>query len=442
MNLEFLLTLFASLLLLLLSTFEGAYDTLSEVSLRVLASEHAGARHGAFLARFVEQPERFTLSFGFGRQLCIVSIAILLTHIIWTTNTRGRIALAFVASLAVIVVFREVFPRLITQNRPESILLGLLPFANAYARVTDPVLSPVYRAFERFRLQAEEGALPEEDEDQSDEIQALIEVGEQEGILEASEGEMFQSIMELSDRALSEVMTPRTRIASIRDTATIREARDVMVESKYSRLPIYRDSLDNIVGIVYMRDLLKNWQSGDLDVKVTEVKRDAYFVPETKTIRDQLQEMQRSKAHAAIVIDEYGTVAGLVTIEDLLEEIVGEIEDEDRTTAEMEHEEVCATTDGQYLVKGSAEIRKVEVLFDTELAADDFTTVAGLVIKELGHMPQVGETLSFRNLDFHVTAANGRRIETVSIQRSTSIDPGADADAEVSKTVSEQRSHS
>lgn len=440
MNLEVLLTLAASLLLLLLSSFESAYDMLSEVSLRVLASEHERKRHGTFLARLVETPERLTLSLGFGRQLCVVSIAILLTHMIWTTNTRGRIALAFVASLAVIVVFREVLPRLIAQNKPESILVGLLPFASAFIRATDPLLAPVSRAFERFRVREEDAPLAGEDDDQSGEIQALIDVGEQEGILEASEGEMIQSIVELSDRGVSEVMTPRTRIVSIPSSATIREARDTMIDSKFSRLPIYRDSLDNVIGIVYVRDLLKNWQTGDLDISVTSVMRPAYFVPETNTVRDQLEAMRKSKTHVAMVIDEYGAVAGLITIEDLLEEIVGEIEDEDRTADAEGLEEICEAGGGEYVVSGAAEIRKVELLFGAELAADDFTTVAGLVIKELGHMPKAGETLSINDLEFRVTAANDRRIEKVCIRRSASA--GTVSDAGNSSTEAGQHSQS
>lgn len=437
MSLELLLTLVATLLLLLLSVFESAYDMLSEVSLRVVASEQEGKRHGAFLARLVGEPNRFTLALGFGRQLCVVSIAIMITDIAWATGSRVRVVLAFVASLAVIVVFREVLPRLIVQSRPQAVLVGLLPAASMYARLTDPILSPVYRAFER-RRQREEAAQPprEGDEDQSDEIQALIDVAEEEGIIEAAEGEMIEKIAGLGDRVLSEVMTPRTRIVSIPASASIAEARDVMIESHFSRLPLYRESPDNIVGIVYVRDLLKNWRSGDLNAKVIEAKREVYFVPETKTISDQLQEMQRSKMHIAIVIDEYGAVAGLITIEDLLEEIVGEIEDEDRTAAGAGQEEIVPASDGSFRISGSAEIRKVELHFGCELAADDFTTVAGLVIKELGHMPKPGEALSFKDLEIRVESADSRRIETLTIRR---IQPG-DARAEPSEGHAEEES--
>jgi CBS domain containing-hemolysin-like protein len=191
----------------------------------------------------------------------------------------------------------------------------------------------------------------------------------------------------------------------------------MMIESKYSRLPVYREQLDHIEGIIYVRDLLACWAQGLADKTAVELARPTYFVPETKPIDELLREMQKAKAQMAIVIDEYGGLAGIVTLEDLIEEIVGEIEDEDEPEPEGAEADIVDEADGRYIVRGNVEVGKLERLFEAELAADDFTTVAGLVINQLGHLPGVGETLDFRGLRFEVLEADERRVARVRIER-------------------------
>jgi CBS domain containing-hemolysin-like protein len=209
-------------------------------------------------------------------------------------------------------------------------------------------------------------------------------------------------------------MQPRPGIVALEAEATVAEARRLIIESKYSRIPVYRDQMDNIEGIVYVRDLLAFCETDKIDMPVTECMRPAYFVPETKSVRELLEEMQKAKIQIAIVIDEYGGVAGLVTIEDIIEEILGEFEDEDEATVD---EEIVQTEDGSFLVNGSAEIRKVELLYDKEVEADDFTTVAGLIINQLGHVPAAGEMLDFKGLRFEVVDADSKRINRVRLRR-------------------------
>jgi putative hemolysin len=262
---------------------------------------------------------------------------------------------------------------------------------------------------------APENGADEEAEDNGGDIQALIDVGEEEGILEEEEGELIHSIIEFGDTRVNEVMTPRTEIVALPISATVREARDLMIESKYSRLPVYREQIDNIEGLIYLRDLLQCWAEGKEDEKCAPLLRLVYFVPETKPVADLLEEMQKAHVQLAIVIDEYGGIAGLVTVEDILEEIVGEIEDED-----IEHEEIVEIvegSDGYYDVLGSTEIGKIERLFDMEIEDDDFTTIAGLVISESGYVPRAGERLAFRGLDVEVLDADDRRINRVRLRR-------------------------
>jgi putative hemolysin len=187
-----------------------------------------------------------------------------------------------------------------------------------------------------------------------------------------------------------------------------------MLESKYSRLPVYRDQIDNVEGIIYVRDLLLCWAENREDENIRSLVRSVYFVPETKPVADLLEEMQKAHVQLAMVIDEYGGVCGLVTVEDILEEIVGEIEDEDIAGEELE--EIVQGPDGFYEVSGSTEIGKIEQLFDMEIEADDFTTIAGLVINEQGTVPNVGERLTIRGLEVEVLEADERRISRLRVR--------------------------
>ena len=210
-------------------------------------------------------------------------------------------------------------------------------------------------------------------------------------------------------------MTPRPDIVAVPENATVREARDIILESKYSRLPVYREQIDNVEGIIYVRDLLQCWGEGREDECVKSLVRPVYDVPETKQVAELLKEMQKAHFQLAMVIDEYGGVCGLVTVEDILEEIVGEIEDEDIAGEELE--DIIEGPDESYEVLGSTEIGKIERLFDMEIEDDDFTTIAGLVINESGTVPAAGARLMMRGLEVEVLEADERRILRVSVRK-------------------------
>jgi CBS domain containing-hemolysin-like protein len=288
------------------------------------------------------------------------------------------------------------------------------PFYGLISFLADPLSRAVTRR--RRESQQDEGLDElEVTVTTGDDIQALIDVGAEEGILEQEEGELIHSIIEFGDTRVSEVMTPRPEIAALPITATVREARDAIIESKYSRLPVYRDQIDNVEGIIYVRDLLQCWTDNRLDDGITELLRPVYFVPETKQVSELLEDMRKSHTQLAMVVDEYGGVAGLVTIEDMLEEIVGEIEDEDTESEEVV--EIVEAGDGYFEVLGSTEIGKIERLFDLEIEADDFTTIAGLVISQAGYVPRPGEHLNFRGLDVEVLEADDKRINRLRLRR-------------------------
>jgi putative hemolysin len=338
---------------------------------------------------------------------------------------RRFLLVAFVASLVLTVLFRQVIPRLLTAGNPERALLSLLPLYRPFYGALSLVVPSGQAAAGRQRREAAAAvhvtqtgtALPEEDDDdtQAGDLQALIDVGAQEGILEEEEGELIQSIIEFGETRAVEVMTPRTDIVALPMTATVREARDTMIESKYSRLPVYREQIDNVEGIIYVRDLMAYLADGREDEGIEPLLRPAHFVPETKTVDELLEEMQKAHVQLALVIDEYGGLAGLVTVEDILEEIVGEIEDEDIEAEEIV--EIVEGDEGYYDVLGSTEVGKVERLFGLEIEDDDFTTIAGLVISESGRVPQPGTRLTLRGLDVEVLEADERRVNRLRLRR-------------------------
>src|SRR6266487_1958274 len=393
MGIELGLTFLLLLVLVLLATVDMAFGQLSDVGLRRLiseAEERPEVRSRIFLKQVLENRPRFSFALSATIQILLVAVAVLVTSISLSLFSNTRFVLVgLLAGLVLAGIFRQLIPLFISAHNPEGTLLFLLPLIRPFVPVMSFAADPFHRLFDRSRRkeQAPEDET-EEEEDNVGDIQALIDVGEAEGILEEEEGELIHSIIEFGDTRVSEVMTPRTDIIAVPASATVREARDVMIESKYSRLPVYRDQIDNVEGLIYVRDLLERWAEGKESELIAPLVRPVYFVPETKPVAQLLEEMQKAHVQLAMVIDEYGGVAGLVTVEDILEEIVGEIEDEDIAGEELK--EIVKMEDGSYEVLGSTEIGKVERIFDMEIEADDFTTIAGLVINESGKVPVAG----------------------------------------------------
>ena len=422
-QMEFILTLVLLVGLSLLATVDMAFGQLSDVGLRRLiteAEERAKLRSSIFLKRVLENRPRFSFAISATIQILLVVIAVLVTSISLRLFQQDRFVLfGLLAGLILAGIFRQIIPLFISTRDPEGTLLLLLPVIRPLLPLMAFAADPFHKLFDRSRRKDEELEDGEEDEEQDpgDDIQALIDVGEAEGILEEEEGELIHSIIEFGDTRVSEVMTPRPDIVAVPAAATVREARDVMIESKYSRLPVYREQIDNVEGLIYVRDLLQRWAEGNEDGPISPLVRPVYFIPETKPVAELLEEMQKAHVQLSMVIDEYGGVSGLVTVEDILEEIVGEIEDEDIAGEELN--DIVELEAGCYEVLGSTEIGKIERLFAMEIEADDFTTIAGLVINESGRVPQPGEQLSFRGLELEVLEADERRIGRLRVKLAT-----------------------
>ncbi|MEO8436101.1 MAG: hemolysin family protein [Pyrinomonadaceae bacterium] len=425
MEIELAITGLLLVALTFLATVDMAFGQLSDVGLHRLIGEvedNPTAPSTAFLREILENRPRFSLTLSAAIQILLIAFSVLVTSISLRLFSRPQfLFIALLSGLVIAGIFRQFIPRLVSLGNPEGKLLLLLPLLRPFYRALTFAAEPWHKSFDRMRRNKEqtpEEIAEEAEDDNGDDIQALIDVGEAEGILEEEEGRLIHSVIEFGDTCVSEVMTPRTDIVAISKKATVGEARDLMIESKYSRLPIYRDQIDNVEGVIYVRDLLQCWPENKTNEPITQFMRPVYFVPETKPVADLLEEMQKARMQLSMVIDEYGGVAGLVTVEDILEEIVGEIEDEDTTGEETV--EIVEVGDGYYEVLGSTEIGKIERLFDMEIEADDFTTIAGLVIGEKGCVPRIGERMTFRGLDVEVVEADDRRIGRLRLKQAQS----------------------
>jgi putative hemolysin len=422
MQIELGITFLLLVAMTFLSTVEMAFGHLSDFGLHVLISEAEHPEHAkrsAFLREILENTPRFRFTLSAAIQILLIAFSVLVASVAYKLfGYRSWMVLALIAGLTLAGLFKQFIPRLLTLNRPEKTFLVLLPVVRPFYRILVFAADPWFKTFDRMRREREaQPELDEEDDDDSagSDIVTLTEMGKKEGVIEEDDSVLIQAIVKLRETRVNEVMTPRTEIEALPVTASVHDARDLMIESKYSRVPVYREQIDNVDGIIYVRDLLQSWADGHETETIESLVRPVFFIPETKLAGDLLAEMQKAHQQLAMVIDEYGGVAGLVTIEDILEEVVGEIEDEDTTQEEII--EIVEGDDGYYDVLGSTEIGKIERLFGMEIEDDDFTTIAGLVISEVGQVPRQGEHLNFRGLDVEVLEADEKRITRLRLRR-------------------------
>jgi len=248
-----------------------------------------------------------------------------------------------------------------------------------------------------------------------EELRLLVTVGEEEGVLEEEETEMIHSIFEFADTTVREVMIPRIDMLTLSSEATVTEAVDLALQGGFSRIPVYEESagVDEIIGILYTKDMLKQMREGHNSLPIRDLVRPAYFVPETKKLDDLLREIRQNRTHIVMVVDEYGSIAGLVTIEDLVEEIVGDIQDE------YDHEEKLyeKVSEDEYIIDAKVNIDDFNELMDMELEDTDYETLGGFVYAQLDKIPSTGDAVTFDHVTFTVLAKRGRRITKIRVQR-------------------------
>ena len=318
---------------------------------------------------------------------------------------------------ALVLLVAQALGRGVGLARPEHTTLALIGPLRLLAGVVWPLGKPLHLIEQRLGIALGKGRPSEPDSDE--ELRLLVETVDEAHPLEADERDMIHGIFELSERPAREVMVPRVDVAAEPREATIRQVLDRVIESGYSRVPIFDETIDNVVGVVYAKDMLRHLRDGKLDDQVEPIARKPYFVPDTKKVDELLQELQQARVHVAIVVDEYGGTAGLVTIEDILEEIVGEIRDEYDVHEEQLIERVSEAVS---VVDARISIRDVNEELDLHLDPDEFDTLGGLVYHELGGVPSEGDEVRVNGCLVTVLSTEGRRIKKL---RVALVDQGA-----------------
>jgi putative hemolysin len=332
-----------------------------------------------------------------------------------TSSTVALIVVTVILALFTIV-FAELVPKTLALAHPERFALILSRPVDFLGRILGPVVA-LLTGLTRWIARLLGAEVTNEASISAEELRLIVERGGEQGVLEAEEEQMINAVIELGDRRVHEVMVPRVSIVGIRSTATFEEAIDLIVREGHSRIPAYEESLDEIVGILYAKDLLPYLKSDpDPRPALRMLLRAPVLVPESMTIDDLLHELQRRKVHIAVVLDEYGGTAGLVTIEDLLEEIVGEIQDE----YDVEEPMVVRISDTEARIDGRADVDDLRELFDITLDLEDeeeYDTVGGLLYHRIGGVPSPGDRIELDGLTLTVETTDGRRVGKVLVVR-------------------------
>ena len=356
--------------------------------------------------------EDFHLVSGALLQLALV-VAVGSTIMTGVGGSLGGNVAAAMLLWAVIAIVWKFLLALIPDDVSERLLKALIPFSRFFYYVFWPLLFPLRSLLARIDREAEEADQNEEVTDE--EVQAYIDVGEEEGIIEPSEGKLLQSVFEFGDRVAREIMTPRIDMLAFDAKWPIEELAKMFSESKYSRIPTYHESVDQIDGVVHIKEMFDAVLSGHPKT-IKDLARPPYFVSETKKVSELLREFQSEHIQLAVVVDEFGGTAGIVTIEDIIEEIVGDISDEH----EDEEATIVDVGDGTFLVSGLLRVEELEEMLGSEFSGEHYETVAGLIFTTLGRVPAAGTAITKNGFRFTVERADRRRIYRVRVSREPS----------------------
>ena len=362
--------------------------------------------------------DRAALSMAMLTQLCMASIGVIIGYVLFTNKHWVVLDLvqAAVSLIFIIVIFNRLLPYVFFVRTRGEWLVHFVPLLRLLIYVAMPATVVLSFALSVASLTQEHTEA--QPETPAEVVDALIEAGQEEGILEESDRDLIQSVVEFGDKTVREVMTPRPELVAVPISTTLQALTELIAKYPYSRIPVFQGDIDHIKGIVFAKDLLQLTDEEAATKTVGDImKSDVFFVPETKLGSELLREMQRDNIRIAIVADEYGGVSGLVTIEDLVEEIVGEIRDE------HEKAEVVKESDTSYIFNGNTDLDLIEKLLGVRPDEKDATTVAGLVSELAGHIPKAGEIFEENGLKFEVLESTDRRVDRVRISLETTSTP-------------------
>ena len=431
-----LIALFFLFLTLLFQLCDEAFTAIGEVRIREL--EEDGNRKARTIRRMTEHEQRFisririsTMFCGIGLAFCMMRL--FYTPVYWLVRhavfeyVGGAITLLtvyLVMAIFATLVFGFIcclMPRRLVSRNPEKAALALAPIFSFFYHLSYPlyglcaILTYPFVRLVGVKLHDDSEAVTEED------IREMMDMGEEIGAIEGIQKDMVNNIFEFDDITAAEIMTPRIDVTAVDVEDTLPEALKLAVDNGYSRLPVYEEDIDHIIGILYIKDLLPYvGRSLPKNVTIRILLRDTHFVPDTKKCDELFEEMNAKHLQMAIVVDEYGGVAGIVTIEDLLESIVGNMQDE----FDNEEEEITQLDEDSFEIDGTLSVSELEELLDTELPEGDYDTVAGFVLDQLGHIPEEGEVaaVQFENLTFTVKEMDDLRIENILVERTPETD--------------------
>jgi CBS domain containing-hemolysin-like protein len=335
-------------------------------------------------------------------------------NLTWLSSISYLLAIVIItlALTLLVLIFGELVPKELAARSPERLALWVIYPMRAAAVAAMPLGQIAVAVNHLFMGGGDDTphGLPFIIEEQ---IKTLVDAGEEGGFIEEEEKEMIYSIFEFGDTLAREVMVPRIDMIAIEVDTSVTDALDVVIQAGHSRIPVYEETIDNIVGLLYAKDLLQHWRNDTPSLKLKNILRSVYYIPETKKVDELLQELQQRKVHIAIVVDEYGGTAGLVTIEDILEEIVGEIQDEyDSEEAFME-----VVSDDEIIFNGRMDLDDVNHIMGLELPTDRSDTLGGLVYSNLGRVPGVGDKVNIQNVEITVLSVVRRQIKKVKVVR-------------------------
>lgn len=403
------------LLLLCLSGFFSGAETglasLNKIKIKKMQQEEI---HGAErLEVFLKKPNRVLSTILIGNNIVNISASALATSIATEIFRAKGMAIAIGVMTFLVLLFGEITPKTYAANNSEKVSLWVARPIEILSVVLYPVvrvLSYITNFIIKILGGDIKGPSPFITEE---EIMTLMDVGQEEGLIERQEREMINSIFEFDDIRVGEVMVPRIDIVGIEVDTSFMEVLDVIIQLGHSRIPVYEKTIDHIIGVVYAKDLLSFFKEGKLDVGMREIMRPTYFVPETKKVNDLLTNLQAKKIHMAIVVDEYGGTAGLITIEDVIEEIVGDILDE----YDIEEEHIKILDDGHIICDGRTDIEAInEVLIHTQIPEEAFETISGFIFDLIGRVPYQGEIINYNDLNIEILEMAEQRISKIKIE--------------------------
>jgi CBS domain containing-hemolysin-like protein len=414
------------LLGILLAAFAAAAEmslaSVSRLQLRQTASAHKA--RAQLVEALLGDPARFLSTLLIVKLTGFVLATAAVTLLVLRLGADRWLVWCLVL-LGAVLVLSQLLPRAWAVGR-ERVALRLAPVVQGVALLLTPLTALMRRIGYGA---AADGAAAESIFLSEDGLRFLLSVSEEETVIEDEEKEMIASVFQLGDTLVREVMVPRIDVAAVPGDLPMLEALDLILKAGHSRIPVYEDTIDNIIGILYAKDLLRYLRDGRTDVSLRRILRPAYFIPESKKVDDLLRELQQRKVHMAIVVDEYGGTAGVVTIEDLLEEIVGEIQDE----YDAEEPTVETLSENEYLFDARVNLDEVSELTGVELVSEGSDTLGGFIYGQLGKVPAVGDTIELDNVRIEVLSVAGRRIKQVSLSRLASADTPGTGDKEEHK---------